>query len=153
MQAAHFLGIHTRRQWTMFAIAAALVVLLLPALNSLGPASPLHAPDYVVNTAGKFLCYAIVAVALDLIWGYTGILSLGHGVFFALGGYAMGMYMMLDIAGEGVYRSKLPDFMVFLDWKELPWFWRASSIQASGKAVATRPYSSAVGVASTQSPS
>ena len=126
MQAAHFLGIHSRRQWLAFGLVALVVILLLPLLNSLAPGSALHAPDYVVNTAGKFLCYAMVAVALDLIWGYTGILSLGHGVFFALGGYAMGMYMMLDIAGEGVYRSKLPDFMVFLDWKELPWFWRAS---------------------------
>ena len=72
---------------------------------------------------GKFLCFAIVALAMDLIWGYAGILSLGHGLFFALGGYAMGMYLMRSIAGEGVYRSALPDFMVFLDWKELPWYW------------------------------
>jgi urea transport system permease protein len=126
MQKAHFLRIHSRRQWLAFGIAALAITLLLPLLNGLDSASPLHAPDYVVSTAGKFLCYAIVAIALDLIWGYTGILSLGHGVFFAFGGYAMGMYMMLDIAGEGVYRSKLPDFMVFLDWQELPWFWRAS---------------------------
>jgi urea transport system permease protein len=72
---------------------------------------------------GKFLCYAMVALAVDLIWGYAGILSLGHGVFFALGGYAMGMYLMRSIGTEGVYRSELPDFMVFLDWKELPWYW------------------------------
>ena len=72
---------------------------------------------------GKFLCFAIVALAMDLIWGYAGILSLGHGLFFALGGYAMGMYLMRSIGGEGVYRSELPDFMVFLDWKELPWYW------------------------------
>ena len=72
---------------------------------------------------GKFICFAIVALAMDLIWGYAGILSLGHGLFFALGGYAMGMYLMRSIRGEGVYRSELPDFMVFLDWKELPWYW------------------------------
>ena len=81
-------------------------------------------PDYLVTLLGKFFCFATVAVAMDLLWGYAGILSLGHGVFFALGGYAMGMYLMLSIGEEGVYRSKLPDFMVFLDWKELPWFWR-----------------------------
>ena len=80
-------------------------------------------PDYLVPLFGKFLCFAIVALAMDLIWGYAGILSLGHGLFFALGGYAMGMYLMRSIGGEGVYRSELPDFMVFLDWKELPWYW------------------------------
>ena len=72
---------------------------------------------------GKYLCYALVALAIDLIWGYTGVLSLGHGVFFSLGGYAMGMYLMRSIGKEGVYKSELPDFMVFLDWKELPWYW------------------------------
>ena len=77
----------------------------------------------MIPLLGKYLCFAIVAIAVDLIWGYTGILSLGHGVFFALGGYAMGMYLMRAIGTEGVYASELPDFMVFLDWKELPWFW------------------------------
>ena len=86
--------------------------------------SPLHVPDYLIALLGKFLCYGIVALAIDLIWGFTGILSLGHGVFFALGGYAMGMYLMLSIGAQGVYKSALPDFMVFLDWHELPWFWR-----------------------------
>ena len=85
--------------------------------------SPLHLPDHLVPLFGKFLCFAIVALAMDLVWGYAGILSLGHGLFFALGGYAMGMYLMRSIGGEGVYRSELPDFMVFLDWKELPWYW------------------------------
>ena len=80
-------------------------------------------PNYLVQLLGKFLCYAILALALDMIWGYTGILSLGHGLFFALGGYGMGMYLMRSMAGEGHYRSQLPDFMVFLDWKEMPWFW------------------------------
>lgn len=106
---------------------AALVLLLLslPLVNAVAPTnSAVHVPDYLVTLGGKFLCYATVAVALDLIWGFCGILSLGHGVFFALGGYALGMYLMLSIGEQGVYRSHLPDFMVFLDWKELPWFWR-----------------------------
>ena len=72
------------------------------------------------------MCYALVAVAMDLIWGYGGILSLGHGLFFALGGYAFGMYLMRQIGRDGSYQSDLPDFMVFLDWKELPWFWIGS---------------------------
>ena len=72
------------------------------------------------------MCYAIVAVAMDLIWGYGGILSLGHGLFFALGGYAFGMYLMRQIGRDGSYQSDLPDFMVFLDWKELPWYWSGS---------------------------
>jgi urea transport system permease protein len=86
--------------------------------------SALHASEFLVTLVGKFACYAIVAVAMDLVWGYAGILSLCHGLFFALGGYAMGMYLMRSIGTEGVYRSTLPDFMVFLDWKELPWYWR-----------------------------
>ncbi len=84
---------------------------------------PLVAPDYLVPLLGKFLCFGIAALAMDLVWGYAGILSLGHALFFALGGYGMGMYLMRSIAGEGVYRSELPDFMVFLDWKKLPWYW------------------------------
>jgi len=84
---------------------------------------PLQLPEYLVPILGKFICYGIVGMAMDLVWGYAGILSLGHGLFFALGGYAMGMYLMRSVAGQGVYRSVLPDFMVFLDWKELPWFW------------------------------
>src|SRR5690606_27089314 len=99
-------------------------VVLVPLLNvAFAPESALHVPNYIISVLGKFACYAMVAVAMDLIWGFTGILSLGHGVFFALGGYAMGMHLMLEIRGEGVYRSDLPDFMVFLDYKELPWFW------------------------------
>ena len=85
--------------------------------------SVLHVPDYIFPLLGKYLCYALVALAIDLIWGYTGILSLGHGVFFAIGGYAMGMYLMRSIGKEGGYKSDLPDFMVFLDWKELPRYW------------------------------
>jgi urea transport system permease protein len=80
-------------------------------------------PDFYVTLLGKIMCFAICALAMDLIWGYTGILSLGHGLFFALGGYAMGMYLMRQIGRDGVYKQDLPDFMVFLDWKQLPWHW------------------------------
>jgi len=100
------------------------VCLLAPVLNLWVPAgSPLHMSDYAVALMGKIMCYAICALALDLIWGYTGILSLGHGLFFALGGYMMGMYLMRQIGRDGQYQSDLPDFMVFLDWKQLPWHW------------------------------
>ncbi|MDB5955193.1 MAG: urtC [Ramlibacter sp.] len=88
--------------------------------------SALHLSDYAVGLVGKIMCYAIAALAMDLIWGYTGILSLGHGLFFALGGYAMGMYLMRQIGRDGQYHSELPDFMVFLDWKALPWHWTFS---------------------------
>ena len=92
--------------------------LLLP------PTSPFHVPTSTVALLGKYLCYALLALSLDLVWGYCGILSLGHGAFFALGGYAMGMYLMRQIGTRGVYANPiLPDFMVFLNWKELPWFW------------------------------
>jgi urea transport system permease protein len=107
------------------ALLTALAV-LVPASNLLlPPTSAFHVPTYVVALLGKYLCYAILAVALDLAWGYCGILSLGHGAFFALGGYAMGMYLMRQIGTRGVYAHPvLPDFMVFLNWKELPWFWQ-----------------------------
>jgi urea transport system permease protein len=107
-----------------FAIVAFLV---FPIFNlMIPPGHPLHLSAFWVTLAGKIMCYAIVALALDLVWGYAGILSLGHGLFFALGGYAMGMYLMRQIGREGQYQSDLPDFMVFLDWKELPWQWWAS---------------------------
>lgn len=101
------------------------VAILVPALNLLTPPdSVFHIPTYAVSLMGKYLCYALLALALDLVWGYCGILSLGHGAFFALGGYAMGMYLMRQIGSRGVYGNPiLPDFMVFLNWKELPWFW------------------------------
>ena len=104
-------------------ILAALV--LVPVLHLTMPAtSPFHVPIWLVSLMGKYLTYAILALALDLVWGYCGILSLGHGAFFALGGYAMGMYLMRQIGTRGVYGNPiLPDFMVFLNWKELPWFW------------------------------
>lgn len=103
-------------------LGAAIVV---PILNiALPPDSAFHVPSYMVALVGKYLCFALLALALDLVWGYCGILSLGHGAFFALGGYAMGMYLMRQIGDRGVYGNPiLPDFMVFLNWKELPWFW------------------------------
>jgi len=103
-------------------VAAAILV---PVLHlALPPSNPLHVPSHIVALFGKYLCYALLALALDLVWGYCGILSLGHGAFFALGGYAMGMYLMRQIGDRGVYANPvLPDFMVFLNWKELPWFW------------------------------
>jgi urea transport system permease protein len=117
--------VFSKRALVVFGALLIASAVSVPLLNSLVPASsPLYVPDYLVKLFGKFFCYATVAVAMDLLWGYAGILSLGHGVFFALGGYAMGMYLMLSIGQSGVYRSNLPDFMVFLDWKELPWFWR-----------------------------
>ena len=103
----------------------ALITVLVPVLNLVVPeGSALHLSTYTVTLLGKYLTYALLAVALDLIWGYCGILSLGHGAFFALGGYAMGMYLMRQIGGRGVYgNADLPDFMVFLNWTELPWYW------------------------------
>ena len=108
----------------MLSVLAALVV-LVPALNLLLPPDSLfHVPTFVVTLFGKYLTFALLALSVDLIWGFAGILSLGHGAFFALGGYAMGMYMMRQIGTRGVYgHPDLPDFMVFLNWKELPWYW------------------------------
>ena len=88
----------------------------------------LHVSDYTVSLFGKYLCYALLALAVDLVWGYCGVLSLGHGAFFTLGGYAMGMYLMRQIGDRGVYGNPdLPDFMVFLNWTEIPWYWAGSS--------------------------
>ncbi len=121
MIAARLLG---PRAWILaFAILAAAV--LVPVANLALPAgSAMHVPNYMVPLVGKYVCYALLALALDLVWGYVGILSLGHGAFFALGGYAMGMYLMRQIGSRGVYGNPvLPDFMVFLNWKQLPWYW------------------------------
>ncbi|KQV86368.1 urea ABC transporter permease subunit UrtC [Pelomonas sp. Root1237] len=108
-------------------IAVALVLLFVPLLHlAFPPGHALHLSEFYVGLLGKFLCFAICALALDLIWGFGGILSLGHGLFFALGGYGMGMYLMRQIGREGQYQSDLPDFMVFLNWKELPWHWALS---------------------------
>ena len=108
-------------------VVIALIVVGIPVLNLVVPAnSAFHLSDYAVSLLGKIMCYAICALAMDLIWGYTGILSLGHGLFFALGGYGMGMYLMRQIGRDGSYKSDLPDFMVFLDLKALPWHWMGS---------------------------
>jgi urea transport system permease protein len=117
------LQFHGRRGWLILGAAAVVLAVLVPLLNSLPKSFPLAIPDYLIPLFGKFLCFGMMAIAMDMVWGYTGILSLGHALFFALGGYGMGMYLMRAIAGEGVYRSNLPDFMVFLDWKTLPWYW------------------------------
>ena len=118
-------ALESHRGWTAFMALAAVLMLVVPILNlAVPPESWLHVPTFWVTTLGKFLCFAMLALALDLIWGYAGILSLGHGAFFGLGGYAMGMYLMRQIGERGVYgHPELPDFMVFLDWKELPWYW------------------------------
>jgi len=120
-----FVSLLDRRGWAWFLGSGIIAILLVPVLN-LVPASGtlLHLPNYVVPLLGKYACYAILALSLDLVWGYAGILSLGHGAFFALGGYCMGMYLMRQIGTRGVYRNPiLPDFMVFLNWKALPWYW------------------------------
>jgi urea transport system permease protein len=124
MIASPLLRVLDRGAWIFLALVAAAAV-IIPALNLLLPASsPFHVPTYLVALFGKYVCYALLALSIDLIWGYCGILSLGHGAFFALGGYAMGMYLMRQIGTRGVYAHPiLPDFMVFLNWKELPVFW------------------------------
>lgn len=108
-----------------FLTLLALFAIVVSTLNLLvSESSALHVSTFTVTVAGKYLCYALLALAVDLVWGYCGILSLGHGAFFALGAYAMGMYMMRQIGERGVYgNALLPDFMVFLNWKELPWYW------------------------------
>src|SRR5258705_9151725 len=108
-------------RWGLLAGAIA-VVAVLPALNALPPGSPFRISDFTLNLFGKFLCYAILALGIDLIWGYTGVLSLGHGVFFGLGAYAMGMHLMLEIGTQSVYKNVLPDFMVWNQVKDLPPF-------------------------------
>ena len=113
-----------RGAWIFLGILT-LVAIIVPAMNLLAaPGSTFYLPTYAVGLVGKYLCFALLAVSVDLIWGYCGILSLGHGAFFALGGYAMGMYLMRQIGDRGVYANpELPDFMVFLNWQELPWYW------------------------------
>ena len=113
----------SRKGWTVFLVALIVICAVAPALNLwVAESSALHLSDYMLGLLGKFMCYAICALAIDLIWGYTGILSLGHGLFFALGGYVMGMYLMREAAGP----DALPAFMGFLDWKTLPWHWALS---------------------------
>ncbi|HEV2220891.1 MAG TPA: urea ABC transporter permease subunit UrtC, partial [Casimicrobiaceae bacterium] len=119
--------LYRTRGWLALAGVAAALLVVVPMSALLFPeGSVLHLSSYWVSLGGKIICYAIVALAMDLVWGYAGILSLGHGLFFALGGYAMGMYLMREIGADGVYHSHLPDFMVFLDWKSYPWAWWGS---------------------------
>ncbi len=112
------------RSYIFLAVLAAITV-AIGVLNLAVPEThPLYVPTYVVSLSGKYLCYALLALSIDLVWGFCGVLPLGHGAFFALGGYAMGMYLMRQIGSRGVYgHPVLPDFMVFLNWKELPWYW------------------------------
>jgi urea transport system permease protein len=119
-----FLEAPDGRGWIFLAILAAAAV-IVPFLNVfVPPTSPFHVSTTTVALWGKYLCFALLALSLDLVWGYCGILSLGHGAFFALGGYAMGMYLMRQIGPRGVYAHPvLPDFMMFLNWQELPWYW------------------------------
>jgi len=114
----------SRPAWGVVVAALLCTSVLAPLLHLVVPeGSVFHLSDYALGLTAKIMCYAICALAIDLIWGFTGILSLGHGLFFALGGYAMGMGLMREIGREGNYKSDLPDFMVFLDWKEMPWHW------------------------------
>ncbi len=110
---------------TIFLIVVAAIAIAVPVLNlALPDSAALHVPTYLVSLFGKYACYALLALSIDLVWGFCGILSLGHGAFFALGGYAMGMYLMRQIGTRGVYADPLlPDFMVFLNWKHLPVYW------------------------------
>jgi len=122
---SHILIRSLDRSAMIFLIVVAAIAVVVPILNlGVPPSSALHVPTYLVALFGKYICYALLALSIDLIWGYCGILSLGHGAFFALGGYAMGMYLMRQIGTRGVYADPvLPDFMVFLNWKELPLYW------------------------------
>jgi urea transport system permease protein len=124
MTSAIWRAVSDRSGAVLISLVAA-VALLAPVLNLAAPeSSPFHLSSYVLMLIGKYMCYAILALAVDLVWGYAGILSLGHAAFFALGGYAMGMYLMRQIGTRGVYgHPLLPDFMVFLNWDRLPWFW------------------------------
>jgi urea transport system permease protein len=113
-----------RKGWVALILFALLTMVAVPACHLMFvEGDALFISTFYVTLIGKIMCYAIVAVAMDLIWGYAGVLSLAQGLFFALGGYAFGMYLMRSIGLDGVYQSHLPDFMVFLDWKEYPWFW------------------------------
>jgi urea transport system permease protein len=122
---SHILIRSLDRSAMIFLIVVAAIAVVVPILNLAVPqSSALHMPTYLVALFGKYICYALLALSIDLIWGYCGILSLGHGAFFALGSYAMGMYLMRQIGTRGVYADPiLPDFMVFLNWKELPLYW------------------------------
>jgi len=122
---APFAFLYVDRGGQIFLSVVLLLAVFVPLLNLALPVeSAWHVPTWVMSLLGKYLCFALLALSVDLIWGFCGILSLGHGAFFALGGYAMGMYLMRQIGERGVYGNpELPDFMVFLNWKELPWYW------------------------------
>ncbi|PWC44743.1 urea ABC transporter permease subunit UrtC [Azospirillum sp. TSO22-1] len=122
---SRLLALESRRGWSVFMGLLVVAAGLVPVLHlATPPDSVFHVPAYMVSLLGKYLCYALLALSLDLVWGYAGALSLGHGAFFALGGYCMGMHLMRQIGTRGVYgNASLPDFMVFLNWKELPWYW------------------------------
>ncbi|MDA0785027.1 MAG: urea ABC transporter permease subunit UrtC [Proteobacteria bacterium] len=122
---SRLLALESKRSWTAIVILAVIAIVVVPFLNLAVPEGSLfHLSTFWVATLGKYLAFAILALSLDLIWGYAGILSLGHGAFFGLGGYAMGMYMMRQIGERSVYGNPdLPDFMVFLNWDRLPWYW------------------------------
>ncbi|MGE0224984.1 MAG: urea ABC transporter permease subunit UrtC [Acetobacteraceae bacterium] len=112
------------KSWLTLVLVLGTAVTLAVLNQAMPSSSPYHVPTYVIALVGKYLSFAMLALAVDLVWGFAGILSLGHAAFFALGGYAMGMYLMRQIGTRGVYgNAELPDFMVFLGWKELPWFW------------------------------
>ncbi len=114
-----------RKGWVALALFSLLTIVAVPSSHLMLPVDhALHIPTFYVTLLGKIMCYAIVAVAMDLIWGYAGVLSLAQGLFFALGAYAFGMYLMREIGLDGVYQSHLADYMVFLDWKEYPWYWK-----------------------------
>jgi urea transport system permease protein len=125
MIVAHFLRKGLSPWITLVVLVLVAIAVAVPLLNLYTPeTSPLHVPTYAVSLSGKYLTYALLALSVDLVWGFCGILSLGHGAFFALGGYVMGMYLMRQIGSRGVYGNPvLPDFMVFLNWKALPWYW------------------------------
>jgi urea transport system permease protein len=123
--AKRLVALEGRTGWRVFLLVGIVLAVGVPVANLwVPPDSPFHVDDFVVALLGKWLCFALLALALDLLWGFAGALSLGHGAFFALGGYCMGMYMMRQIGERGVYgHPTLPDFMVFLNWEELPWYW------------------------------
>src|SRR5712664_1376222 len=117
-------GVATKSERWGFFSAALLLIVVIPCLNAFTPAGFFHVSDFSINIYGKYLCYAILAIGVDLLWGYTGLLSLGQALFFALGGYMMGMHLMRKIGDLGQYHQPIPDFLVFLGWHNLPSFWR-----------------------------
>src|SRR5882724_5773808 len=120
-------GLATKSERWGFFSAALVLIVVIPCLNAFTPAGFFHVSDFSINVYGKYLCYAILAVSVDMLWGYTGLLSLGQALFFTLGGYMMGMYLMRMIGDLGQYHQPIPDFLVFLGWSKLPAFWQPFS--------------------------